>query len=145
MYEEFTYSRGFFLLHWSAWIWKCALGYGSCVRLCSLSYEWYLLDLFYVNGSDIGTIQSVGLNGDFVISICVCISMILIGLFLLFSNAVNEEQEKPRSLRFTWSMKTTSSRDPNEIMTEIRKVRGIFVVVFLNWKKLADFLIFEKL
>ncbi|XP_065199671.1 MAP/microtubule affinity-regulating kinase 3 isoform X3 [Planococcus citri] len=37
-------------------------------------------------------------------------------------NAVNEEQEKPRSLRFTWSMKTTSSRDPNEIMTEIRKV-----------------------
>lgn len=30
---------------------------------------------------------------------------------------------KPRSLRFTWSMKTTSSRDPNEIMTEIRKVR----------------------
>lgn len=29
---------------------------------------------------------------------------------------------KPRSLRFTWSMKTTSSRDPNEIMMEIRKV-----------------------
>ncbi|XP_065199677.1 MAP/microtubule affinity-regulating kinase 3 isoform X8 [Planococcus citri] len=40
----------------------------------------------------------------------------------IVSNAVNEEQEKPRSLRFTWSMKTTSSRDPNEIMTEIRKV-----------------------
>ncbi|XP_076279798.1 serine/threonine-protein kinase MARK2-like isoform X6 [Lasioglossum baleicum] len=34
----------------------------------------------------------------------------------------NEEQIKPRSLRFTWSMKTTSSRDPNEIMSEIRKV-----------------------
>ncbi|XP_065346882.1 serine/threonine-protein kinase MARK2-like isoform X12 [Cloeon dipterum] len=34
----------------------------------------------------------------------------------------NEEQIKPRSLRFTWSMKTTSSRDPNEIMAEIRKV-----------------------
>ncbi|XP_078048196.1 serine/threonine-protein kinase MARK2-like isoform X3 [Augochlora pura] len=34
----------------------------------------------------------------------------------------NEEQVKPRSLRFTWSMKTTSSRDPNEIMSEIRKV-----------------------
>ncbi|KAF4525634.1 hypothetical protein B566_EDAN001234 [Ephemera danica] len=34
----------------------------------------------------------------------------------------NEEQVKPRSLRFTWSMKTTSSRDPNEIMAEIRKV-----------------------
>ena len=30
---------------------------------------------------------------------------------------------KPRSLRFTWSMKTTSSRDPNEIMAEIKKVR----------------------
>ncbi|XP_065563709.1 MAP/microtubule affinity-regulating kinase 3-like isoform X3 [Artemia franciscana] len=35
---------------------------------------------------------------------------------------VNDEQVKPRSLRFTWSMKTTSSRDPNEIMMEIKKV-----------------------
>lgn len=34
----------------------------------------------------------------------------------------NEEQVKPRSLRFTWSMKTTSPRDANEIMAEIRKV-----------------------
>ncbi|XP_046428429.1 serine/threonine-protein kinase MARK2-like isoform X10 [Neodiprion fabricii] len=34
----------------------------------------------------------------------------------------NDEQVKPRSLRFTWSMRTTSSRDPNEIMSEIRKV-----------------------
>lgn len=34
----------------------------------------------------------------------------------------NEEHVKPRSLRFTWSMKTTSSRDPAEIMQEIRKV-----------------------
>jgi MAP/microtubule affinity-regulating kinase len=32
------------------------------------------------------------------------------------------EQVKPRSLRFTWSMKTTSSMDPNEMMREIRKV-----------------------
>jgi len=39
------------------------------------------------------------------------------------SQAVNESGEvKPRSLRFTWSMKTTSSRDPNEIMAEIKKV-----------------------
>ncbi|XP_063800985.1 serine/threonine-protein kinase MARK2 isoform X5 [Pseudophryne corroboree] len=29
---------------------------------------------------------------------------------------------KPRSLRFTWSMKTTSSMEPNEMMNEIRKV-----------------------
>ncbi|KAJ1069839.1 hypothetical protein K5549_009862 [Capra hircus] len=29
---------------------------------------------------------------------------------------------KPRSLRFTWSMKTTSSMDPNDMMREIRKV-----------------------
>ncbi|KAF0300054.1 Serine/threonine-protein kinase MARK1 [Amphibalanus amphitrite] len=38
--------------------------------------------------------------------------------------ASNGEPEpvKPRSLRFTWSMKTTSSRDPHEIMNEIRKV-----------------------
>ncbi|XP_018024572.1 serine/threonine-protein kinase MARK2 isoform X2 [Hyalella azteca] len=35
-----------------------------------------------------------------------------------------EEQIKPRSLRFTWSMKTTSSRDPNDIMAEIRKPSG---------------------
>lgn len=32
------------------------------------------------------------------------------------------EQQKPRSLRFTWSMKTTSSMDPNDMMREIRKV-----------------------
>ncbi|XP_069118684.1 MAP/microtubule affinity-regulating kinase 3-like isoform X12 [Argopecten irradians] len=40
--------------------------------------------------------------------------------------SVNEGREgdpiKPRSLRFTWSMKTTSSMDPNEMMKEIRKV-----------------------
>jgi MAP/microtubule affinity-regulating kinase len=35
---------------------------------------------------------------------------------------MNDDSTKPRSLRFTWSMKTTSSRDPNEIMQEIRKV-----------------------
>lgn len=32
------------------------------------------------------------------------------------------DQIKPRSLRFTWSMKTTSSMDPNEMMREIRKI-----------------------
>ena len=32
------------------------------------------------------------------------------------------DQVKPRSLRFTWSMKTTSSMDPNEMMREIRKI-----------------------
>ncbi|XP_021563890.1 serine/threonine-protein kinase MARK2 [Carlito syrichta] len=31
-------------------------------------------------------------------------------------------EAKPRSLRFTWSMKTTSSLEPNEMMREIRKV-----------------------
>ncbi|XP_064602011.1 MAP/microtubule affinity-regulating kinase 3-like isoform X4 [Liolophura sinensis] len=39
--------------------------------------------------------------------------------------SINEkegEQIKPRSLRFTWSMKTTSSMDPNDMMKEIRKV-----------------------
>lgn len=39
-----------------------------------------------------------------------------------FFRTMNDDQVKPRSLRFTWSMKTTSSRDPNEIMQEIRKV-----------------------
>jgi MAP/microtubule affinity-regulating kinase len=32
------------------------------------------------------------------------------------------EEVKPRSLRFTWSMKTTSSLAPDDIMKEIRKV-----------------------
>ncbi len=33
---------------------------------------------------------------------------------------------KPRSLRFTWSMKTTSSMDPADMMKEIRKVSIFF-------------------
>ncbi|KAF3823110.1 hypothetical protein GH733_010546 [Mirounga leonina] len=32
------------------------------------------------------------------------------------------KDSKPRSLRFTWSMKTTSSMDPHDMMREIRKV-----------------------
>ncbi|XP_063189301.1 MAP/microtubule affinity-regulating kinase 3 isoform X8 [Chroicocephalus ridibundus] len=32
------------------------------------------------------------------------------------------KEAKPRSLRFTWNMKTTSSMDPNDMMREIRKV-----------------------
>ncbi|XP_075471111.1 MAP/microtubule affinity-regulating kinase 3 isoform X3 [Ascaphus truei] len=32
------------------------------------------------------------------------------------------KESKPRALRFTWSMKTTSSMDPNDMMREIRKV-----------------------
>ncbi len=38
---------------------------------------------------------------------------------------------KPRSLRFTWSMKTTSSMDPSDMMKEIRKVK-ILIERFLN-------------
>ncbi|XP_014250001.1 serine/threonine-protein kinase MARK2-like isoform X7 [Cimex lectularius] len=38
------------------------------------------------------------------------------------SSAVDDDQVKPRSLRFTWSMKTTSARDPLSIIAEIRKV-----------------------
>ncbi|KAI1240554.1 hypothetical protein IHE44_0008980 [Lamprotornis superbus] len=34
----------------------------------------------------------------------------------------DNKDSKPRSLRFTWSMKTTSSMDPNDMMREIRKV-----------------------
>ncbi|KAI4895750.1 hypothetical protein NFI96_024055, partial [Prochilodus magdalenae] len=33
-----------------------------------------------------------------------------------------KDASKPRSLRFTWSMKTTSSMEPGEMMKEIRKV-----------------------
>uniref|UniRef100_A0A9J7XF23 non-specific serine/threonine protein kinase n=1 Tax=Cyprinus carpio carpio TaxID=630221 RepID=A0A9J7XF23_CYPCA len=32
------------------------------------------------------------------------------------------DQAKPRSLRFTWNMKTTSSMEPSDMMKEIRKV-----------------------
>ncbi|XP_063692245.1 MAP/microtubule affinity-regulating kinase 3-like isoform X29 [Bolinopsis microptera] len=34
----------------------------------------------------------------------------------------NDSESKPRSLRFTWSMKTTSSKEPNEMMKEITRV-----------------------
>ncbi|KAM4714411.1 serine/threonine-protein kinase MARK2 isoform 7-T8 [Anableps anableps] len=38
------------------------------------------------------------------------------------ANASQKDAAKPRSLRFTWSMKTTSSMEPSEMMREIRKV-----------------------
>ncbi|TSL04309.1 Serine/threonine-protein kinase MARK2 [Bagarius yarrelli] len=38
------------------------------------------------------------------------------------SSTQSSKDVKPRSLRFTWSMKTTSSMEPNEMMKEIRKV-----------------------
>uniref|UniRef100_A0A3B1J7P1 MAP/microtubule affinity-regulating kinase 3 n=1 Tax=Astyanax mexicanus TaxID=7994 RepID=A0A3B1J7P1_ASTMX len=38
------------------------------------------------------------------------------------SSTQSAKDTKPRSLRFTWSMKTTSSMEPNEMMKEIRKV-----------------------
>ncbi|XP_041841327.1 serine/threonine-protein kinase MARK2 isoform X11 [Melanotaenia boesemani] len=38
------------------------------------------------------------------------------------ANASQKDSAKPRSLRFTWSMKTTSSMEPMEMMREIRKV-----------------------
>lgn len=50
---------------------------------------------------------------------------IFVFIYLLGCSAgapTSDELVKPRSLRFTWSMKTTSSRDPAEIMAEIRKV-----------------------
>ncbi len=57
------------------------------------------------------------------------------------SNSVNESTDiKPRSLRFTWSMKTTSSRDPNEIMAEIKKViKGILPQYFMVcWRSCVE-------
>ncbi|KAK5981074.1 Non-specific serine/threonine protein kinase [Trichostrongylus colubriformis] len=36
--------------------------------------------------------------------------------------SMREDEIKPRSLRFTWSMKTTSSLAPDDMMREIRKV-----------------------
>lgn len=48
--------------------------------------------------------------------------------FCLFSSGrpvpetEKDKETKPRSLRFTWSMRTTSAMDPNDMMKEIRKV-----------------------
>jgi len=38
------------------------------------------------------------------------------------SVATDQTPAKPRSLRFTWSMKTTSSMDATDMMREIRRV-----------------------
>jgi MAP/microtubule affinity-regulating kinase len=43
---------------------------------------------------------------------------------------------KPRSLRFTWSMKTTSSMDPADMMKEIRKV---MIFVQRSFNSIFDF------
>ena len=46
-------------------------------------------------------------------------------LFLSYSRSLGEEAQptgKPRSLRFTWSMKTTSNMDPSDMMAEIKRV-----------------------
>lgn len=39
-------------------------------------------------------------------------------------------EDKPRSLRFTWSMKTTSSMDPHVMMDEISRVLELNSVSF---------------
>ena len=44
---------------------------------------------------------------------------------LRFSRSLGDETQqsgKPRSLRFTWSMKTTSSMDPTDMLGEIKRV-----------------------
>lgn len=39
------------------------------------------------------------------------------------SNFIQQDDSiRPRSLRFTWNMRTTSARDPHEVMTEIKRV-----------------------
>lgn len=38
------------------------------------------------------------------------------------STSGGDDQAKPRSLRFTWSMKTTSTKEPADIITEVKRV-----------------------
>ena len=63
--------------------------------------------------------------------ICVCVrctwflSLIYslsVSLSLLSSFILRGSEEKPRSLRFTWSMKTTTTKDAPSIMEEIYRV-----------------------
>uniref|UniRef100_H2YPI1 MAP/microtubule affinity-regulating kinase 3 n=1 Tax=Ciona savignyi TaxID=51511 RepID=H2YPI1_CIOSA len=46
----------------------------------------------------------------------------LVDLFTSRGVPEAEKDSKPRSLRFTWSMKTTSAMEPKDMMKEIRKV-----------------------
>ena len=40
-------------------------------------------------------------------------------------SGVIEDTTKPRSLRFTWNMRTTSSMDAHDVITEIKRVLDI--------------------
>ena len=44
------------------------------------------------------------------------------------STPVTEQQEKPRSLRFTWSMKTTSAMDAYDMIVEIKRVLDLLSI-----------------
>lgn len=65
--------------------------------------------------------------------------------------APQPKESKPRSLRFTWSMKTTSSMEPQDMMGEIRKVldanscdyeqREAFLLLCVHGDELADSLV----
>ena len=47
-------------------------------------------------------------------------------MYILHRSVATEEPDaKPRSLRFTWSMKTTSTMDPLDILQEIQRVLDI--------------------
>ena len=54
-------------------------------------------------------------------------------------NCCRGPEDKPRSLRFTWSMKTTSSMDPQGIMDEIGRVLELHSV---SYERKERFLIF---
>ena len=53
-----------------------------------------------------------------------CLHILTVNSWLAFRSMNERDPDgvKPRSLRFTWSMKTTSSMDPSDMMKEIRKV-----------------------
>jgi MAP/microtubule affinity-regulating kinase len=74
-----------------------------------------------VMGSGVGGTNG-GVNGTSGAILPINNSMSGTGANLVCGGSIGENEIKPRSLRFTWSMKTTSSMDPNEMMKEIRKV-----------------------
>ena len=57
-----------------------------------------------------------------------CELYLFLSLSFRGSSSVNEHGDKPRSLRFTWNMKTTSAMHPHDMITEIKRVLDLLSI-----------------